>query len=67
MGMPSLRQLSTMEKIAAILGPASLLPKCSQFRLPMATGLIEFSTQLVDSSMMGWSRNRVNSTQRLSV
>jgi hypothetical protein len=34
-----------MEKMAAIFGPASLLPKCSQFRLPIAMGLIEFSAQ----------------------
>jgi hypothetical protein len=31
MGTASLRQLSTTEKMATILGPASLLPKCSQF------------------------------------
>jgi hypothetical protein len=31
MGTASLRQLSTTEKMAAILGPASLLPRCSQF------------------------------------
>jgi len=30
-GTPSLRQLSTIEKMAAILGPASLLPIYSQF------------------------------------
>lgn len=46
MGMPSLRQLSTIEKMAAILGPASLLPKCSQLRRPIAMGRIEFSTCL---------------------
>jgi hypothetical protein len=31
-GRPRRRQLSTTEKMAAILGPASLLPKCSQLR-----------------------------------
>jgi len=67
MGMPSLRQLSTMEKMAAILGPASLLPRCSQFFLPIAIGRIEFSAQLVDNSMTGCSRNCVSSTQRFSV
>jgi hypothetical protein len=30
-GKPSLRQLSTMEKIVATFGPASLLPRCIQF------------------------------------
>ena len=33
MGMLSRRQLSTTEKMAAIFGPASLLPRCSQFLL----------------------------------
>ena len=33
MGMLRRRQLSTTEKMAAIFGPASLLPKCSQFFL----------------------------------
>ena len=34
-GSPSLRQLSTMEKIAATLGPASLLPRRTQFFRPI--------------------------------
>src|SRR5665213_4108493 len=59
-GRPSLRQLSTMEKMAATLGPASLLPMCTQFRLPMATGLIEFSARLLDSSSTGYSRKMVS-------
>jgi len=67
MKAPSLRQLSTIEKIAAILGPASLLPKCSQLRRPMAIGLIEFSAQLVLSSITGYFRNCVSSAQRFSV
>jgi hypothetical protein len=33
MGMLRRRQLSTTEKMAAIFGPASLLPRCSQFFL----------------------------------
>jgi hypothetical protein len=36
MGILSRRQLSTTEKMGAILGPASLLPRCSQLRLSMA-------------------------------
>lgn len=31
MGMLSRRQLSATEKMAAIFGPASLLPRCGQF------------------------------------
>jgi len=31
MGISSLRQLSTMLKMAAIFGPASSLPRCRQF------------------------------------
>jgi hypothetical protein len=54
MGTFSLLQLETMLKMATIFGPASLLPKCNQLRLPIAIGLIEFSAQLVDNSMMGW-------------
>ena|ERR1017187_5878814 len=53
-GRPSLRQLSTMEKIAATLGPASLLPRCTQFFRPMATGRMEFSARLFDSSSTGY-------------
>src|SRR5580704_17442500 len=52
-GTPSLRQLSTMLKMAAILGPASLLPMCSQFRRPIEIGRMEFSAQFVDSSTTG--------------
>jgi hypothetical protein len=33
MGMLSRRHLSTTEKMAAIFGPASLLPRCNQFFL----------------------------------
>jgi len=53
--------------MAAIFGPASLLPRCSQFFLPIAMGRIEFSAQFVDNSMIGWLRNCVSSTQRFSV
>lgn len=42
------QQFSTMEKIAAILGPVSLLPRCSQFFLPIAIGRVEFSARLVE-------------------
>src|ERR1035438_9335553 len=53
MGTSRRRQLSITLKMAAIFGPASLLPKCSQFFLPMAIGLIEFSAQFVESSSTG--------------
>ena len=59
-GSPSLRQLSTMEKIAASLGPASLLPRCTQFFRPMARGRMEFSARLVLNSNSGYSRKRVS-------
>lgn len=44
------RQLSTTEKMVAIFGPASLLPKCNQFLLPIAIERIAFSARLVLSS-----------------
>ena len=40
MGMLKRRQLSATEKMAAIFGPASLLPRCNQFFLPIAIGLL---------------------------
>src|SRR5690242_18301171 len=50
LGTPSRRQDSTMERIAATFGPAWALPTCSQFLRPKATGRIEFSARLLDSS-----------------
>ncbi|AXC15814.1 hypothetical protein ACPOL_6602 [Acidisarcina polymorpha] len=67
MGTSSLRQLSTIEKMAAIFGPASWLPRCSQLRRPIAIGLIEFSAKFVDSSITGRSMNRVSFCQRFNV
>ena len=49
-GARNRRQDSTTERIAATLGPASGLPTCSQFLRPRATGRIEFSARLLDSS-----------------
>jgi hypothetical protein len=65
--MLSRRQLSTTEKMAAIFGPASLLPRCSQFFLPIAIGLIEFSARFVLSSSSGCLRNTVSLLQNDSV
>jgi hypothetical protein len=45
----NLRELSTTERIAAILGPAWGLPMCIQFFRPSATGRIEFSARLLSS------------------
>ena len=45
-GIFNLRQLSTIERIAAIFGPACALPIWIQFRRPRATGGIEFSAEL---------------------
>ena len=41
----NLRQLSTIERIAATLGPACGLPMCIQFLRPRATGRMEFSAK----------------------
>src|SRR4051812_37795533 len=49
-GALSLRQDSTIERIAATFGPALALPTCSQFFRPSAIGRIEFSARLFDSS-----------------
>jgi len=49
-GAPNLRQDSTTETIAATFGPACALPTCNQFLRPKATGRIEFSARLLDSS-----------------
>src|SRR5437667_409152 len=49
-GTSSRRQDSTTERIAATFGPDWALPTCSQFFLPSATGRIEFSARLLDSS-----------------
>ena len=49
-GRPSSRQLSTMEKIAGTMGPASLLPRGTQF----------FRARLFDSSSTGYSRKMVS-------
>jgi hypothetical protein len=46
MGSLSLRQLSTTERMAAILGPARALPTWIQFFLPIAMGHMEFSARL---------------------
>ena len=67
MGMLSRRQLSTPEKMAAIFGPASLLPRCSRFFLPIAIGLIEFSARFVLGSSSGYLRNTVSLLQNDSV
>jgi len=48
-GTFNLLQLSMMEKMTPIFGPTSLLPRCSQFFLPIAIGRIEFSARLVES------------------
>ena len=42
-GIPSRRQLSTTDRMAAALGPASSLPTWIQFLRPTTTGRIEFS------------------------
>ena len=63
----SLRQDSMTERMAAILGPASLWPKWIQFLRPSAIDLMEFSARLVDSSSSGWSRKRVSFCQSDSV
>src|ERR1700689_2761852 len=59
-GSPILRQLSTIEKIAATLGPASLLPRWIQLRRPMAIGRLELSARLLLSSNSGYSRKSVS-------
>ena len=41
---------ATTDKMAATLGPDVALPTCSQFFLPSATGRMEFSAMLLDSS-----------------
>ena len=56
-GIPILRQLSTTDKIAATLGPASTLPTWIQFFLPNTAGRIEFSAKLFDNSSSGYSKN----------
>jgi hypothetical protein len=58
MGRPSLRQLSTTERIAATFGPACALPTWIQFLRPIEMGRMEFSARLFDSSSSGYSRNR---------
>jgi hypothetical protein len=62
----NLRQLSTIERIAATLGPACELPMWIQFFRPRATGRIEFSARLLLSSSSGHSRNRVSFLQSVS-
>lgn len=54
-------------KDGCYLGPASLLPRCSQFRLPIEIGRIEFPAQFVDSSMIECFMNSVSFSQRFSV
>jgi len=66
-GIFNLRQLSTIERIAAIFGPACALPIWIQFRRPRATGRIEFSARLLLNSNFGYSRKRVSLFQRVSV
>src|SRR5271156_647633 len=48
------RHVSITELIAAIRGPASSLPICSQFLRPSATGRIAFSHQLLSISTSPW-------------
>jgi hypothetical protein len=50
-GAPIRRHDSTTERIAATLGPDCTLPTCSQFLRPSASGRIEFSARLLDSSI----------------
>jgi Transposase len=52
-GICSLRQVSTIEMMAATRGPACSLPTWIQFLRPMATGRIEFSVALLLSSSSG--------------
>jgi len=47
------RQVSTIERMAAIFGPACGLPIWIQFFRPNATGRIEFSARLLLSSSSG--------------
>jgi len=62
-GIFSRRQLSTMERMAATLGPACRLPTWIQFFRPRATGRIEFSARLLLNSNSGCSRKRVSFRQ----
>jgi hypothetical protein len=61
------RQVSTIEIMAATLGPASLLPRWIQFFLPRATGRIAFSARLLESSNSGYSKKRLSRLQSVSV
>jgi len=47
LGIPTLQQFSTMEKMAVIVGPAPILPRCNQIRRQMEIGRIESSALLV--------------------
>ena len=55
-----LRQLSTMERIAATFGSAWALPTWIQFFLPTAMGRMEFSARLLLSSSSGYFRKHVS-------
>jgi hypothetical protein len=52
-GIFSLRQVSTIEMMAATRGPACSLPTWIQFLRPNTTGRIEFSVTLLLSSSSG--------------
>jgi hypothetical protein len=56
MGIFNRRQVSTIERIAAMRGPASWLPKWIQFLRPNATGRMAFSAALVLNSRIGCIR-----------
>jgi hypothetical protein len=56
-GMFIRRQVSTTERMVAILGPACWLPMWIRFLRPSATGRMEFSARLLLSSGSGYSRS----------
>src|SRR4029453_10781522 len=66
-GAPIRRHDSTTERIAATFGPAFTLPTCSQFFRPSATGRMEFSARLLDSSTSSYSRQRTSLGHLLGV
>src|SRR5438270_12963295 len=66
-GSTKRRQVSTMDRMFATRGPASLLPMWIQFLRPSATGRIEFSATLLESSTSGYSKNRVSRPHNVRV
>jgi hypothetical protein len=52
------RQLSTTERMAAIVGAACGLPTSIQFLRPIATGRIDFSARLLASATAGSALGR---------